>query len=91
MAKTKSNAVAVPWRQRAFLPLGAASEIVGLSEGTLYKYERSGILIFQRLANRTLVTTASLAKFIKSAEPWSPSDRGKAGRAKRYARKAEPA
>ncbi|MGU3358890.1 hypothetical protein ACLBWX_01010 [Methylobacterium sp. M6A4_1b] len=60
-----------------------ASRIAGVSEGSLYRAAEEGRLKLVRLAGRTLVETESLKAFIASAQPWTPSDRGAAGRAKR--------
>lgn len=76
----------LPWRETAYLTLPRASEIAGVSTASLYALESQGRLSFRRLVGRTLVTTESLVRFIDSAEPWTPSDRGKEARAKRRER-----
>lgn len=88
MPNTVLNTRISSWRECAYLPLRQASQIVGVSPATIYKYERDGVLKFRRLAGRTLVTTVSLIRMIDSAEPWQPSDRGKEARAKRTERAA---
>ena len=75
--------VSMPWQERPYQQLGAASEIAQISEAALYKAEKEGELTFVRLAGRTLVDTASLITFLERAQPWTPSDRGAAARAKR--------
>ncbi|KQT78095.1 hypothetical protein [Methylobacterium sp. Leaf466] len=75
--------VRMPWQERPYQQLGAASEIAQISEAALYKAEKEGALTFVRLAGRTLVETASLIEFLRRAQPWAPSDRGAAARAKR--------
>jgi hypothetical protein len=77
---------ALHWRDRALIPLRHASQIVGVSPASLYKYEAAGRLQFRRLAGRTLVTTKSLITLIDSAEEWKASDRGSQGRAARSGR-----
>lgn len=57
----------LPWRERAFLTLSTASEIVGLSPATLYNLESAGKLDFRRLGGRTLVTTQSLIALVDGA------------------------
>ena len=82
--RTRSNSAStVPWRERPYQQLAAASDIAGVSEAALYKAEKDGLLTFARLSGRTLVETSSLIAFIGHAEPWTPSDRGDAARAKR--------
>ncbi|TXN24104.1 hypothetical protein [Methylobacterium sp. WL9] len=71
------------WQDRPHQQLAVASEIAQVSEAALYKAEKEGVLTFVRLAGRTLVDTSSLIAFIGRAEPWKPSDRGAAARAKR--------
>lgn len=73
----------IHWRDRPYQQLGAASEITQISEAALYKAEKEGELTFVRLAGRTLVETASLIAFLDRAQPWTPSDRGAAARARR--------
>lgn len=73
----------IHWRDRPYQQLGAASEIAQISEGALYRAEKEGELTFVRLAGRTLVETASLIAFLNRAQPWTPSDRGAAARARR--------
>ena len=72
-----------PWRDRPFQPLQTASEIAGVSVASLYRLAGEGKLKLRRLAGRTLVETESLIELIGSAEPWTPSDRGKAARQRR--------
>ncbi|KQT84685.1 hypothetical protein ASG51_00910 [Methylobacterium sp. Leaf465] len=73
----------MPWQERPYQQLGAASEIAQVSEAALYKAEKEGALTFVRLAGRTLVETSSLIAFLNRAQPWTPSDRGAAARARR--------
>jgi hypothetical protein len=80
---------ALPWRDRAFVPLSVAAEIVGVSRASIYALEAKGELSFSRLAGRTLVSVTSLKALIGSAEPWSASDRGKEARAARTIASAE--
>lgn len=75
--------VAVRWQDRPYQQVAIASEIAQVSEATLYKAAKEGLLTFVRLSGRTLVDTPSLVAFLSRAEPWVPSDRGAAGRAKR--------
>lgn len=76
----------IPWRQRPFLPLVTAAELLGLSPSSLYRLEAEGRVTFNRLGGRTLVAVDSLVKLIDAAEQWTPSDRGSAARAKRQER-----
>ncbi|EKX59531.1 hypothetical protein D516_2686 [Rhodobacter sp. AKP1] len=73
----------LPWRERAFLPLTAAAEILGVSAASVYGLEAKGRLSFSRLAGRTLVSVDSLKALIDNADPWTASDRGKEARAAR--------
>lgn len=73
----------LPWRDRAFVPLGLAAEIIGVSPASVYALEARGDLSFSRIAGRTLVSVASLKAAIDNAEPWTASDRGKEARAAR--------
>ncbi|MER9911491.1 hypothetical protein NKJ71_12705 [Mesorhizobium sp. M0050] len=68
------------------LPLATAAEIAGVSPASLYRFAAEGRLSFRRLAGRTLVETPSLIALVSAAEPWSPSKRGSAARAKRTER-----
>ncbi|MER9166216.1 helix-turn-helix domain-containing protein [Mesorhizobium australicum] len=76
----------IPWRQRPFLPLITAAELLGVSPSSLYRMESEGKLTFNKLGGRTLVAVSSLVKLIDTAECWTPSDRGSAARAKRQER-----
>lgn len=73
------------WQDRPRLSMQLASEISALSVASLYKAADEGGLVLVRQYGRTLVETTSLIEFMKSAEPWTPSDRGKEARAKRAA------
>lgn len=84
--RKKSPKPEIPWRQRPFLPLLAAAELLGLSPSSLYRMESEGKLTFNKLGGRTLVTVGSLMKLIETADTWTPSDRGSAARAKRQER-----
>lgn len=84
--RKKSPKPEIPWRQRPFLPLITAAELLGLSPSSLYRLEAEGRLSFNRLGGRTLVAVTSLVKLIDGAEEWTPSDRGSAARAKRQER-----
>ena len=78
----------LPWRDRAFLPLETAAEILGVSRSALYTMESRGDLAFRRIAGRTLVVVPSLIRLIERPETWAASDRGAAARAARPAREA---
>lgn len=73
------------WQDRPRLSMQVASEISALSVASLYKAADVGGLVLVRQSGRTLVETPSLIEFMKRAEPWTPSDRGKEARAKRAA------
>jgi len=73
------------WQDRPRLSMQVASEISALSVASLYKAADVGALVLVRQYGRTLVETPSLIEFMKRAEPWTPSDRGKEARAKRAA------
>jgi hypothetical protein len=73
------------WQDRPRLSMQLASEISALSVASLYKAADKGGLVLVRQYGRTLVETPSLIEFMKGAEPWKPSDRGKEARAKRAA------
>lgn len=62
----------IPWREKPFLPLKVASDIVGLSIGSLYKYEKDGALKFQILGGRTMVNTQSLIALVDAAVEYTP-------------------
>lgn len=84
--RTKTRKPEIPWRQRPFLPLVAAAELLGLSPSSLYRLEAEGKLSFNRLGGRTLVAVGSIVKLVDTADSWTPSDRGSAARAKRQER-----
>lgn len=87
---TKPNAkpseVIEGWRNVPLHALGPASKISAQSPATLYKAASEGRLEFVRLGGRTLVKTESLIRYLETAEPWTPSERGKEARAKRRER-----
>lgn len=62
----------LPWRERAFLPLPIASQVIGLSTATLYNMESAGKIEFRRVGGRTLVTTESLIRLVENAERQAP-------------------
>jgi hypothetical protein len=78
-------------QDRPRLSMQLASEISALSVASLYKAADEGGLVLVRQYGRTLVETPSLIEFMNSAEPWTPSDRGKEARAKRAANQARRA
>ncbi|SFK79558.1 hypothetical protein SAMN05444581_12145 [Methylocapsa palsarum] len=73
----------LPWSERPLVPLQLASQVSGISSTSIYRMASQGRLVLRRVAGRVLVETPGLVKLIGSAEPWAPSDRGKAARAKR--------
>lgn len=74
----------IPWRERAFLPLPEAAQLLGVSAASLYRFASSGELTFTSLAGRTLVTVESVVKMIDDApRVWKPSKRGAGARAAR--------
>lgn len=79
----------VPWRERPYLQMQAAAEIAAISTASIYRAAEQGQLTLKRLAGRTLVDTKTLIAFIDTAEPWTPSDRGKEARQKRVENAAE--
>jgi len=79
------------WQDRPRLSMQLASEVSALSVASLYKAADEGALVLVRQYGRTLVETPSLIEFMNSAEPWTPSDRGKEARAKRAANQARRA
>jgi len=82
---TRTGLAETRWQDRPRLSMQLASEISALSVASLYKAADEGGLVLVRQYGRTLVETPSLIEFMKSAEPWTPSDRGKEARAKRAA------
>jgi hypothetical protein len=79
----KHKQTELPWRERPLVQIQLASQVSGLSPTSIYRMASQGRLVLKRLAGRVLVETSGLVKFIESAEPWTPSDRGTAARAKR--------
>lgn len=65
----------VPWRERAFHSTRSASEISGVSVGSIYNLAARGQLVLKRIAGRTLVDTESLVSLLQQAEDWTPSSR----------------
>jgi hypothetical protein len=80
---TASTPAYTPWRDRPFLQLKAASEIVGVSIASLYNFSDGGRLKLRNFGGRTLVDTKSLIALIETAEDWTPKKRGQEARAKR--------
>lgn len=72
-----------PWRDRPFLQMKAASEIVGVSVASLYKFSDAGRLKLREFGGRTLVDTKSLVELVETAADWTPKNRGAEARAKR--------
>lgn len=85
----KSHKPSVPWRERPFVPLLTAAELLGLSPATIYSLEAKGDLTFRRIGGRTLVSVETIISLIDSAEQWTASDRGAAARSARSERARE--
>lgn len=83
LASAAVTSPATSWRDRPLLPLKLASEIVGVSPASLYRFADEGRLRFRQLAGRTLVDTKSLIALADGAVDWKPQSRGKEARAKR--------
>lgn len=75
--KSQVIAGSTPWRERPFLTLQDAAEIVGCSTATLYGAAAAERLELCRLGGRTLVKTPSLIAYIGTAKPWTPCARTK--------------
>lgn len=88
-APTPPAETLIPWRERAYLPLETAAEILGVSRAALYPMESRGDLTFRRIAGRTQVSVPSLVELIERPDAWTASDRGAAARAARARRGAE--
>lgn len=73
----------VSWRDCPRVTMKVGSAVSGLSISTLYRVAGEGRLTLWRLGGRVLIETSDLIALIDSAEPWSPSNRGKEARAKR--------
>jgi hypothetical protein len=82
-ATAQLPAYITPWRDRPFLQMKAASEIVGVSVASLYNFSDSGKLKLREFGGRTLVDTKSLIALIETAKDWTPKNRGQEARAKR--------
>ena len=80
---TSATLAHTAWRDRPLLPLKTASEVVGVSIASLYRFADEGRLKFRQLAGRTLVDTTSLIALAESAQDWKPKNRGVEARAKR--------
>lgn len=63
-----------PWRERPLLSMQMASEVAGVSRGSLYRLAAEGRLQLKKLAGRTLVDTNSLIAILDNAESWTASD-----------------
>jgi hypothetical protein len=73
----------VPWKQRPLTPMKVGTQVSGNSATQLYRHAAQGRIELRKLGGRTLIVTKTLIALIESAEPWTPSDRGKAARARR--------
>lgn len=82
-ATVAAIAAQIPWRDRPLLPLKVASEVVGVSVASLYRFADEGKLKFRQLAGRTLVDTKSLIALADAADDWTPKNVGKEAREKR--------
>jgi hypothetical protein len=58
----------IPWRERAFLQLKAASEIAGVSVTTLYRFSDAGSLKLREFGGRTLVDTPSFIALLDTTK-----------------------
>ncbi|WP_256750501.1 hypothetical protein [Mesorhizobium sp. Mes31] len=76
----------IPWRQRPWLPLTLAADLLGVSSTSLYRLEAEGQLCFRRFVGRTVVMVASILPLIDGVEEWTPSKRGAAARQQRTER-----
>lgn len=65
-----------------------ASRAIGASRGKIYALAHEGRLELAKLGGRTLVRTESLVTYLRSAEPWSPSNRAAKANASRMAKVA---
>lgn len=64
----------VPWRERPFVSVQDAAEILGVGTGSIYNFQKTGSLTLKRLGGRTLVDVESLVQLIGGAEPFTPQD-----------------
>jgi hypothetical protein len=83
IAVQNSDRAETPWRERPLLPLKVASEVIGVSVASLYRFADEGRLRLRTLAGRTLADTKSVIALADSATDWKPTNRGKEARAKR--------
>jgi hypothetical protein len=73
----------VTWRDRPFLTVSTASELLGGSPAQLYALARQSRLTLKRLAGRTLVPTSDVIALLDTATPWAPDPRAAAARSAR--------
>ena len=74
---------AIPWDRRPHLRMTVTSDVTGLSRTTIYRLAAEGKLTLKRIAGRVVVETPGVLALVKAAQPWAPSARGAAARAKR--------
>ena len=90
MQTLASAKIDVPWKEREFLTMQVASEIVGVSPATLYVYAKKGTLNLEKFLGRTVVRPYELMALLdKQTRPWSPSDRNRHAVAARERRASE--
>jgi hypothetical protein len=63
------------WRQRAFLGVGEAGAVLGLSAASIYGMAHAGRITLKSLKGRTLVPVAEVLRLEGAAAPWAPSPR----------------
>lgn len=83
---SRNSKTEIPWRERPWLPLMLAADLLGVSSTSLYRLETEGQLVFRRFAGRTVVMVASILPLIDGVEEWTPSKRGAAARQQRTER-----
>lgn len=69
----KPQTASTLWRDRPLLSMQVASEVAGVSRGSLYRLAAENRLQLKKLAGRTLVDTPSLIAILDSAEAWTAS------------------
>jgi hypothetical protein len=85
-SKSDADGALPPWPDRPVLNVPTAAALLACSPAQVYALAGAGKLVLVKLAGRTGVRTDGVAKLIREAEPWTPSDRNRAALTERHRR-----
>ena len=80
MTPRYKTVINIPWRERAFVNVPTAAELIGTSPAGVYAMHHEGKLTLRKMAGRTVAAVSELIRLIDSAEPLTEANKANKSR-----------